>query len=190
MRDIEIEIQARIEKTNKLKDFLDKEAKFVSEKQQIDEYFVPAHRNFLNTKPIQEWFRLRNEKGVYSLNYKKWYYENGIGQYADEFETKIDDAESARKILLAIDCKSIVVVDKNRKKYMYNEYEIALDTVKGLGDFVEVEYKGKNHTEYKKITTEMIDFLKMHDCGKIELNNGGYPYMMLFPEETNFIVVS
>jgi len=187
MKDIEIEIQARIEKSATLKAFLEKDAVFVSEKQQIDEYFVPAHRNFLNVKPIQEWFRLRNEADTYSLNYKKWHYENGIGQYADEFETEIDDIESARKILSALDCKSVVIVDKKRKKYMFKEYEIALDTVKNLGDFVEIEYKGINHTEHKKITAEMIVFLKQHYCGKIELNNGGYPYMLLFPEDTNFI---
>ena len=189
MKDIEIEIQAKVEKTDKLKSFLQNEAVFISEKQQIDEYFVPAHRNFLKVKPIQEWFRLRNEDDAYSLNYKKWHYENGVGQYADEFETKIDDIKSARKILLAIDCKPIVVVNKKRKKYMYKEYEIALDKVEDLGDFVEIEYKGDNHNNHKKITTDMIEFLKQLDCGKIELNNGGYPYMLLFPEDTNFINV-
>lgn len=188
MKDIEIEIQAKIEKSEKLLAFLEKEAKFISEKKQIDEYFVPAHRNFLDTRSVTEWLRLRNE-GKFTLNYKKWHYENGIGQYADEFESTIDDTDSVRKILLAVDCKSVVVVDKTRKKFMYKEYEIAFDTVKGLGDFVEVEYKGDNHSEHKKITAEMIEFLKQNDCGKIELNNSGYPYMMLFPEETNFIEV-
>ena len=87
------------------------------------------------------------------------------------------------------DCKPVVVVNKKRRKYIYQDYEVALDTVEGLGDFVEIEYKGKQKVDVKEITAEMIAFLKQHDCGKIELNNGGYPYMLLFPEDTNFILV-
>lgn len=191
MKDIEIEIQARVEKRDALETFLEAEASFVSEKRQIDEYFTPAHRNFLDMKPIQEWFRLRDEGGTYSMNYKKWHYNTeGIGEYADEFETVIDDIESARKILAALDCTPLVRVDKLRKKWMWNDYEVALDKVKGLGDFVEIEHKGTEAVDPKKTAEAMVGFLKAHDCGKIELNNGGYPYLLLFPGEAHYIVVN
>src|SRR5690348_5829328 len=124
MKDTEIEIQTRIEKTDALKAFLENEAQFISENQQIDEYFIPAHRDFVAIKPIEEWFRIRDEKGVYTMNYKKWHYENGIGQYADEFETRIEDKNTARDIFLALDMKPLITVDKTRRKYLYKEYEI------------------------------------------------------------------
>lgn len=189
MQDREIEIQVRIEKSENLRNLLEKEAKFISEKRQIDEYFTPAHKDFISVKPIEEWFRIREEKGEYTINYKKWFYENGIGIYADEYETTIGDKETARKICLALDLKPIVIVDKTRRKYIYQDYEVAFDKVVGLGDFVEIEYKGKEVVDPKTETKKMIEFLKNLDCGKIEINNGGYPMLLLFPQEAEYIEV-
>ncbi len=189
MHDKEIEIQVRIENGEKLKKFLYEKALFVSENQQVDDYYIPAHRNFLDTKPIQEWFRVREERSQFSVNYKKWHYENGVGSYADEYETRIESKESFQKILSSLDYQKIVTVDKTRKKYTFNDYEIALDRVSNLGDFVEIEYKGNSIEEPKKITDEMFAFLKTFDCGKIENTNGGYPMMLLFPNANTFIEV-
>jgi adenylate cyclase, class 2 len=189
MKDVEIEIQARIEKSEGLKDLLEKSAKFVSENEQIDEYYSPAHRDFIAVKPIEEWFRVREENGKFSINYKKWHYENGIGQYADEYETEIADKDTVKKIFSALDLRLLVTVQKTRKKYNYKDYEIALDNVQGLGHFVEIEYKGQEIVDHKKVTSEMVEFLKTIDCGKIELNNGGYPMLLLFPEDAHYIEV-
>lgn len=189
MKDIEIEVQVRVEKTETLKSFLEQSAQFISENQQIDQYFTPAHKDFTSVKPIEEWFRLRNENGKYTMNYKKWHYENGIGQYADEFETEIGDLDTAKNILIALDLKPLVAVNKTRKKWMYMDYEIAFDTVVDLGSFVEIEYKGKETVDPKIVTTGMIDFLKQQDCGTIEINNGGYPMLLLFPEDAHYIKV-
>ena len=70
MKDIEIEIQAQVENEKPLIEFLEKEGKFQSEKNQIDEYFSPAHKDFLSTRPVNEWLRLRNAEGQGSINYK------------------------------------------------------------------------------------------------------------------------
>ncbi len=190
MKDIEIEIQTRVEKSDELLKFLEKEAIFISENQQIDEYFTPAHKNFVSVKPIEEWFRIREEKGKFTINYKKWHYENGIGTYADEYETDIGDKETARKIFIALDLKPLIVVNKARKKFIYNDYEIAFDNVVGLGNFVEIEYKGEKSVDPQTTTKEMVAFLKSKSCGDIELNNGGYPMLLLFPEDAHFIKVS
>jgi predicted adenylyl cyclase CyaB len=190
MQDIEIEIQVKIERDETLKKFLTENAKFISENRQIDEYFTPAHRNFVAVKPIGEWFRIREEKGLFTINYKKWHYENGIGTYADEFETEIGDKVTAQKIFLALDLKSLVVVDKTRKKFMFKDYEIALDNVKNLGNFVEIEYKGKKAVDPKATLAEMLDFLKKIGCGTIERNNGGYPMLLLFPADAHYIKIA
>lgn len=190
MKDVEIEIQTRIEKSETLRKFLEKEADFVSENQQIDEYFTPAHKNFVSVKPIEEWFRIREEKGTFTINYKKWHYENGIGTYADEYETEIGDKETARNIFIALDLRPLITVNKTRRKYHYERYEIAFDAVVGLGDFVEIEYKGKESVDPKTTTNEMIQFLKSQNCGTIELNNGGYPMLLLFPKDAHYIKVA
>src|SRR3989344_497678 len=189
MKEIEIEIQARIGNSENLRKFLGEQADFVSKNQQIDEYFTPAHENFVEVKPIKEWFRLRREKGKCTMNYKNWHYENGIGIYADEYETLVGDRDTANKIFLAMDFKPLVTVDKTRRKFMYKDYEIALDDVVGLGSFVEIEYKGKETVDPQTTTNQMVEFLKKIDCGRIELNNGGYPMLLLFPDNAHYIEV-
>ena len=52
--DKEIEIQVQIENSNKLISFLNKHAKFIGEKHQVDKYFSPAHRNFIKVRPVVE----------------------------------------------------------------------------------------------------------------------------------------
>lgn len=192
MNNIEIEIQVKIENSERLLEFLKQNAAFKSEKRQVDEYFSPAHRNFLEKRPVSEWLRLREEAGKYSLNYKKWHFdENGKSlDYCDEYETKIEDIETIKKILNALNFKSLTIVDKSRKIYIYGNYEIALDSVKNLGDFVEIEYisneDNPDQTKIAQITEKMVNFLKNLGCGRITKNSVGYPFLLLFPEEAKF----
>lgn len=54
-------------------------------------YYIPAHRNFLDKKPVSEWLRLRESNKGISLDYKKWHNEDGNKTVScDEFETKIE----------------------------------------------------------------------------------------------------
>lgn len=185
---IEIEIQVNIENPKLLIEFLKKNGDFQSEKHQVDEYFSPAHRDFLAVRPVKEWLRLRDADGKYSINYKNWHFDkNGKSHYCDEFETKIEGIEQVRKILAALNFKSVVVVDKLRKIWTHKEYEVAIDSVRSLGDFVEIEYIGKDEkVDPKKITEGMIDFLKKIGCEKITRNYVGYPFLMLFPKEVKY----
>jgi len=74
-----------------------------------------------------------------------------------------------------------------RKVWTCENYEIAIDSVKGLGDFVEIEYIGKEKkVDPEKITEEMVNFLKSIGCGKIKRNYVGYPFQLLFPEEVKY----
>jgi len=185
MRGQEIEIKVRVGDAGALKAFLLQSAIHLYDQDQYDEYFVPAHRDFLAATPTKEWLRLRKENGSCSINYKNWQYAPGsnISDYNIEHETKLGDLESARNILIALDFKSICVVDKKRSAYKWNDYEVALDTVKNLGDFVEVEYKSEKEVDPKETTNKMLEFLKGLNCGEIKRVTKGYPYMILFGEE-------
>ena len=188
MNNIEIEIQVNIEKSKPLIEFLNKNAEFKSEKHQVDEYFSPIHRNFIEVRPVKEWLRLRDSEGSYSLNYKNWYCDdNGKSYHCDEYETKVENLTQLKNILEVLNFKSIIKVDKIRKTWAYKNYEISIDSVKRLGDFVEIEYIGKDEkANPKKITVEMINFLKDRGCGKIKRNYVGYPFQLLFPEEVKY----
>lgn len=53
--DKEIEIHVKVKNSDSLIKFLGKKAKFKYEKRQVDEYFVPKHRNFIDIRTIKEW---------------------------------------------------------------------------------------------------------------------------------------
>lgn len=186
--DKEIEIQVQIETSKKLQSFLKEKAKFVSEEHQIDKYFSPKHRDFLKVRPVVEWLRLRDSSGKLSINYKNWHVDKtGRSHFCDEYETSIGNIDQLEKIFAPLDINEVVVVDKLRKIYIYKNYEISLDFINGLGDFVEIEYKGKSTgVAPDKVTKDMINLLKSLDCGKITRNYSGYPFQLLFPKEVKY----
>lgn len=185
---VEIEIQVRVENSDQLVAFLQENATYKGESHQIDTYYTPSHRNFIKERPVKEWLRLRNSSGKYSINYKNWHYEkDGRSHYCDEYETPVQDIEQLQKIFTALDMKEVVVVDKIRKIWNYKNYKIALDSIKGLGNFVEIEYDGKETYEKPaEITKDMISFLKEFNVGEISRNYVGYPFQLLFPDEVEY----
>lgn len=187
MNNKEIEIQVRISNVGKLEAFLNENAKPSGEKYQKDEYYSPVHRNFLDKKPVSEWLRLR-ESSSDAITYKKYHYdENGKSKYCDEYETGIEKIDQLREILRVLDIKPIVIVEKTRRTWNYNDYEVAIDKVKDLGDFVEVEYKGSDESATPEVITQgMTNFLKEVGCMDIERNFVGYPFMLLYPDDQIF----
>ncbi len=188
MKNTEIEIQVNIENKKPLIEFLKNNAQFKSEKQQIDEYFSPVHRNFLAIRPVKEWFRLRDSGKDYSINYKNWHIDDkGRGIYCDEYETKVESLEKIKEILRILNFKTITKVRKIRKSWNYKDYEINIDSVDSLGDFVEIEYIGQDkNLKPEEITNQMVNFLKDLGCGKIKRNYRGYPFQLLFPDEVEY----
>lgn len=185
MKNIEIEIQVKIENSQPLLEFLKNNAEFQSEKHQVDEYFSPSHRDFLAIRPVKEWLRLRNANNKYFITYKSWHFnENGKSTHCDEYETEVSDIDQLEKIFKVLNLKSIAIVDKLRKIWIYKDYEISVDLVKGLGDFVEIEYCGKDEKiKPEEFAEEAINFLKNLQVGKIKRNYVGYPFMLLFKDE-------
>lgn len=182
MKNIEIEVKLKIENVKPLEELIEKEGEFIKEKHQIDVYYSPQHRDFLKVRPVDEWLRLRNSDGVASINYKNWHSnEEGIANHCTEFESGISDFETLQSILEVLDFKKLITVDKLRRVWMYKDYEISLDTVKDLGSFVELEYKGESDdVDPKEIVEEMIGFVRSLGCGKVERDKVGYPYLLLF----------
>lgn len=183
---MEIEIKVKIEKSEKLSELLNKEGKLKYTDRQIDEYYTPSHKNFVSVDPVAEWLRLRDSNGKFSINYKNWITgPDGKSNHCDEYETKIETIEAMRNILKALNFKYLVTVNKERSAWDYKDYEISFDKVEGLGDFVEIEYKGQEGVDPKEVTDQMMAFLESLDCGEITRDFRGYPYLLL--EKSGFI---
>jgi len=182
MEDREIEIKVKVGNIKPLLAFLKKRAKYIGRLRQIDEYFVPAHRNFLAVYPVKEWLRLRQESGKYKITYKGFYYgKDGKPTSCDEFETRLEEIGQMRKIFKALNMRPIVKVDKVRHIWVYKDYEIALDRVAKLGDFIEIELKGASKNP-RRTTDRMMRFLKELKVGRILIYEG-YPFHLLFPDK-------
>jgi len=59
-----------------------------------------------------------------------------------EIESAVADTEGMRSILEALGFIPVLEVDKTRRRFRLADVEISVDEVRGLGDFVEVEYVG------------------------------------------------
>ncbi len=185
MKNIEIEIRYEVRDKKELLNWLDENAEQLYTTQQIDEYFVPAHRNFLSVTPIKEWLRIRKTANKSKVTYKNWEYdEKGDTTHkAYELETEIKDSETFREIFKALDMQSAVTVEKNRIAYRYKGFEIVVDEVAGLGVFCEIEaddVEGSLVEIRKKIENlfQEIGCLKEAD----EILEKGYPYALLKKE--------
>lgn len=178
---IETEIKVKLSRSEfiRLEDFFNKNSKIQKEINQLDTYYQPINRKFLkdDNSEITEWLRIGVRGNKKILNYKNWY----DNMYCDEYEVEIDDETNLAKILKIIGLEEIVTVDKLRKTYLYlNKYEIALDTVKDLGYFIEIEVK-----KYEKTALEEYDsLLSLAKSLNLNLNNidkRGYPYHLIYP---------
>lgn len=179
-----IETEIRVKLTEKeyqeLELFFINRSQFLNETKQVDTYFQPTYRNFVNKEKIfnkeviTEWLRIGQRGNKNILNYKNWY-----DNYCDEYEVEIDDVESLSKIFKILGIEEIAIVDKVRKTYFYlNKYEIALDYVKDLGYFIEIEVK--KYT--RDAMTEYDQLLKIAKDLSLNLNaidKRGYPYYII-----------
>lgn len=181
--DIETELKIEISKNkyDSMIRFLKQNGKFITENHHIDTYYQPNYRKFLNGEKTTEWLRIgkRGEKKI--LNYKNWHEHI----YCDEFEVEIDNSENLDKIFKALDIEKIVVVDKRRKTYFYlDKYEIALDYVKELGYFVEIEVK-KYSKEPIKEYDDLLRLAKNLDLNLDNIDKWGYPYRLIYEKHVN-----
>ena len=184
--DIEVEIKVRVEDVAPLIDLMGREGRYEGEVRQADEYFTPAHKDYTSKFPVTEWLRLRDEDGRFSVNYKNYHLNaEGKSVYCDEFETRVEQVEKMRSIFKALDIRPLVKVEKSRRQWAYKDYKVAVDSVAGLGDFVEIELDGRS-PDPEKTTSAMVAFLRGLGVGRIRRNYQGYPVLLLFPEKAEY----
>lgn len=180
---IEVEMKIKIDNFEAIKKKVMARGKLEKAIRQVDEYYVPNHRNFFAAKPFPvEWLRIRTnpDKTVleYDLSVNKD--ANGIQEYTEEYETEISNPGELRKILGFLDFKKVVTVDKQREYWQCGEIEVALDRIAGLGDFIEAEAKGNfaSNKEAKKACIRFLAEIGIKNADKIEINKG-YPVLLL-----------
>ncbi len=177
--DVETEIKIKITESEYkiINEFMNKNSEILKENnRQLDTYYQPSYRKFLNDNVINEWLRIGERGNKTILNYKNWH----DNMYCDEYEVEIDNSENLDKIFNIIGLEKIAVVDKKRNTFLYlDKYEIALDYVKNLGYYIEIEVKNYS----KNPVDEYSDLLILAKELNLNLDNidkRGYPYHIIF----------
>jgi len=180
---IEVEIKVKIDNFEEIKEKVSKIGKLIKSIKQIDDYYVPCHRDFFARKPHPiEWLRIRTnpDKTVWEYTRSINQRDDGDYDYAEEYETEILDKSELEKILGFLDFKKSITIEKYREYWMCDGIEVALDNVTGLGYFIEAEAKGDFKDE-KEAKEECKKFLENLGIKEVEENRikTGYPELFL-----------
>lgn len=129
-----------------------------------------------NTAP---WLRIRTEtkndqtKHIFTL-------KKSITNQMDsiEHETTFDDPKELESIISQLSFELYSDLIKTRQKAMIGEIEICLDTVDGLGIFIEVEKLTDDDADYDKVNTELWTVLESLEVTRAQEVLDGYDVLM------------
>ena len=100
--------------------------------------------------------RSENDKSIFTM--KVLTGKQGIWE---EYETEISNKEEMEKILDKMGYVKVISKVKTREQGQLGEFEINLDKIEGLGDFVEFQLISDNGEEAKKRILELIEKLNL-----------------------------
>ena len=143
--------------------------------EQVDTYYDAPHRNFPET---DEALRVRREGETTRLTYKGPLVDAHSKTRA-EHETAVEDGETMARLLDALGFTPAATVEKEREKFRCRGYTVALDTVSGLGEFVEVEDEAADEGDVERVRDGARDLLAALDCDPDEQIRRSYLGMLL-----------
>ncbi len=164
-----IEIKARSKEHGKVRDMLKREdAEFRGTDHQVDTYFkVGSGRLKLREGDIE------NHLIYYAREDKR-----GPKQ-SDVMLTGTEPGSSLRE-MLAKALGILVVVDKKREIYFMGNVKFHLDTVEGLGEFVEIEaIDDKGDIGREKLLAQCSKYMKKFGIDEKDLVSGSYSDMLM-----------
>lgn len=132
-------------------------AELVADKTQEDVYFTAPHRDFAET---DEALRVRRENGETRITYKGPKMD-GETKTREEHETEVGDAETVRAVFESLGFEEFGTVSKDRRVYSLDDgTTVTLDSVEGLGDFVEVEREAETDDEVDEPRALVLETLE------------------------------
>jgi adenylate cyclase, class 2 len=172
----EIEVKAKLtnkdDVVNKLKSL---GCVFGDVKIQNDVVYVEKMGDLETFLSNKSFLRIRESNDKFLLTYKT---NAGISLSKIEHETEVGSKKETENILRLLGFVPAVVVNKTRSITHYNKFEICVDNVEDLGDFIEVEII-TDEGDAELIQEEMFSFLKSLGVKKEDRVFEGYDILML-----------
>lgn len=153
---IEIEIKARADHRALLSALKGAGATFEKTVEQYDTYFNAPDRDFGTT---DEALRLREQSGHTYMTYKGKKLD-AKSKTRKEVEIEVSDRTKTEDILLSLGYKKTLDVKKKRDIYHLAGVEACVDSVEGLGDYVELEAMAEDTTAVPQKRDMLIDLMR------------------------------
>lgn len=176
----EIEIKAKITDSqyDYVLKYLDKSFSYQGSVFEKDTYFNGIDRDFAKT---DEAFRIRKEikddKPQYLVTYKGAKLSKNI-KVRKELETAVEDYDTFYEIITALGFKEVATVEKQRLYYKNDKYTATLDTVEGLGKFLELEIVADESEDYGIYTEKLFSLLNELGVDNSAATNTSYLEML------------
>jgi|GEM_PF-1523422 len=183
----EIEIKVRLNNVAKVRDYLEKEANPLGEKEQIDTYFVMPEIDFFEEKPVHRYLRVRQHlqaSGSIDLHVCNLDGNNKL-LWTDEYECKLENPEVMLTIFDKIGLIRRVTVKKQRQKFKYQDFVITIDEIDSLGTFIEIEITTEEELDEDKakfIKNRCFECLEQIQAEWEKVPDLGYPELILKKE--------
>lgn len=145
-------------------------------------YYDPKRKNLqLNAKnKLTECCRLREKDDKYYVAYKVDKYNAGKWQCSEEYETEVKDLHTMEMIFDCLGLEILVVVNNTKHTFENGDFEIVIEEVEDLGNFIEVEAKNDDDrfsiNEVKAKIYQFIDNLGLNISDEL---NSGKPELLL-----------
>lgn len=167
MYEVEVKVRASHEAVRDV--LADTPATFRMSLEQRDRYFDAPHRDFAAR---DEALRIREEEGddrsIAKVTYKGPRLE-GATKTRTEHETEVEDPQTMTATLEALGFEPVATVEKHRDAYDLGPATVTLDSVSGLGEFVEVEMTAEEAAldRTQKMVAETLADLGLADAEKV-----------------------
>ena len=131
-------------------------AQKIKKEKQEDTYFNAPHKDF---KITDEALRIRKTPLKAFITYKGPKIDEK-SKTRQEIETEIPDPKNMTRILECLGFKKAHKVIKKRETYQLNDFKIAIDNVKGLGTYIEIEKDIKEDEDYNETLHKILKIYK------------------------------
>jgi adenylate cyclase class 2 len=151
--------------------------KYIGVEKQTDIYLNSKFRNF---KETDEALRIRKVNNTVELTYKGPKFSSK-SKSREEITVEINDENAMLKILQKLDIYPVYSVSKERYTFIDNNFNICLDKVEGLGEYIEIE--GINSDE-NKLLEYINDFIRKYNIN-VEMERKSYLELLVEKNESS-----
>jgi len=154
---IEVEVKAKISSGDEVSErIISLGGRHISYEEQTDIYFNAPHRDFAET---DEALRIRKTGERTFITYKGPKIDDR-SKTRKELEVEVADAETAAGILESLGFRMVREVFKERRTYSLEDFTISIDTVRGLGTYLEIERDLPDGSDYGDALSEIFELYR------------------------------